>query len=123
MSRVMTVFVNTTPYGDEPDAPPVRCCLALTSGDFGPSSRSAPPAWGQELAWSCDIRCGRKGPVPLTPVHVPVRSAWRRGSGAAVMYIPHTNATSACKGPLCQYSMLPTPLGLRSIERAIILLI
>ena len=42
--------------------------------------------------------------MALTPVTSPM-SAWRRGSGAAVLCSPRTNAASACKGPLCQYSM------------------
>ena len=42
--------------------------------------------------------------VRLAGAHA--RSAWRRGIGAAVLCSPSTNAASACKGPLFQYSML-----------------
>ena len=43
--------------------------------------------------------------VRLAGTHA--RSAWRRGSGAAVLCSPRTNAASACKGPLdlFQHSM------------------
>ena len=67
----MTVFVNTTTCGDEPDAPPVPCCLALASGDFDPSSRSAPPGLGLRagLVLRCQMRL--EGPPTAVPLMCP----------------------------------------------------
>jgi hypothetical protein len=76
------------------------------------SARSKQPGRGQHREGSAQQgeRCITMVAPPAmarAPVTSPMalRSAWRRGSGAAVLCSPRTNAASACKGPLCQYSM------------------